>query len=181
MKEQSNAPAPSGLQVKAKDYHLVVFGLAKEDYAVDVTMVREIVTLQNISRVPRAPAFVEGVISLRGKIIPVIDLRKRLGLEAGELTKESRIIVAEEEEDNTIGMIVNNVKEVLRVPADAVEPASPVISSAGAKFIRGVANLGNRVIIVLDLLKVLSREESSAMMESIDDEVSLEHASGPAQ
>lgn len=175
LKEQSATPAPTGQQVK--DYHLVVFGLGKEDYAVDVAMVREIVTVQNVSRVPRAPDFVEGVISLRGKIIPVIDLRKRLGLELGELTRESRIVVVEEGE-STVGMIVNNVKEVLRVPAEVVEPASPIISPAGTEFISGVANLGNRVIIVLDLLKVLSQEESSVMMESINEEFPVESASG---
>lgn len=171
VKEQYRAPA--SLEQKAEEYHLVVFGLGKEDYAVDVAMVREIVTLQDISRVPRAPDFVEGVISLRGKIIPVIDLRKRLGLEMSELTRKSRIVVVEEDE-NVVGMIVDNVKEVLKVSSETVEPASPVVTSTGTQFIRGVANVGDRVIIILNLLRVLSQEENSVMMETIEAEFSVE-------
>jgi len=136
---------------------LVIFQLASEVYGVDIGRVQEIIRTQHITRVPRAPEFVEGVINLRGKVIPVVDLRKRFGLEGGEHGKASRIVVVEAGE-HTIGIVVDAVSEVLRIPTAAVEPPSPVVTTVDSDYLRGIAKLEDRLIILLDLDAVLSQE-----------------------
>ncbi len=144
---------------------LVVFVLGKEHYGVSIAAVQEIVKLQPITFVPRAPAFVEGVTNLRGKVLPVIDLRKRFGLPVGEATKNTRIVVAEVGRagsvGNTVGMLVDAVSQVLRVPETVIEPPSPLVTTIDSTFITGIAKVGERLIILLDLQKVLSPEERS--------------------
>jgi len=144
---------------------LVVFALGHEHYGVSISAVQEIVKLQPITFVPRAPAFVEGVTNLRGKILPVIDLRKRFGLPTGETTKNTRIVVAEVgpagSTSNAVGMLVDSVSQVLRVPETAIEPPSPLMTTVDSTFITGIAKVGERLIILLDLLEVLSPQEKS--------------------
>ena len=149
---------------------LVVFNLANEDYGVDIAAVDGIVKMQPITAVPRAPSFVEGVTNLRGEVLPVIDLRKRFGLPLGETTKETRIVNIEME-GVKVGMVVDAVSEVLRVPEEAIEPPSPIITTGGGDaaalaggrntFITGIAKVGERLIILLDLAKVLNTEEQA--------------------
>jgi purine-binding chemotaxis protein CheW len=143
----------------SQEEQLVVFDLANEVYGVDIAVVREIIRMQPVTKVPGAPAFVEGVINLRGKVIPVIDLRKRFGLSASGYTKESRISVVEIDQHD-IGLIVDGVSEVLRVPASAVEPPSSVITSIEASYLRGIAKLDDRLVILLDLNQILNRVEA---------------------
>lgn len=151
-------------QVLDAEEQLVIFELANEVYGVDISRVQEIIRMTTITRLPRAPEFVEGVINLRGKVIPVVDLHKRFGLEQGDRTKASRIVVVDVG-DHTIGMVVDAVSEVLRVPSGAVEPPSPVVTTIESDYIRGIAKLEGRLIILLDLNKVLSWEEKKKLRE----------------
>lgn len=138
----------------------VVFNLANEHYGVDIATVESIIKLPTITLVPHAPRFVEGVTNLRGKVLPVIDLRKRLGLAASEPTKNTRIIVMEVQ-GVTVGMVVDGVNEVLRIGTEAIEPPSPVVTTAESAFITGVAKVAERLVILLDLSKVLAPTEAA--------------------
>ncbi len=153
-------------QVLDAEEQLVIFELANEVYGVDISRVQEIIRMTTITRLPRAPEFVEGVINLRGKVIPVVDLQNRFGLQQGERTKASRIVVVDVG-DHTIGMVVDAVSEVLRVPADAVEPPSPVVTTIESDYIRGIAKLEGRLIILLDLDKVLSWDEKRKLRDVV--------------
>jgi purine-binding chemotaxis protein CheW len=126
------------------EQQLVLFDLASEHYAIDSMNVREIIRMQAITKIPGAPASVEGVINLRGKVTPVMDLRKRLGLVVGEESKETRIVVVEVEGQD-VGLIVDGVSEVLRIPVSAEE----------ADFILGVAKLETKLVILLDIGRLL--------------------------
>lgn len=137
---------------------LVVFELAGEHYGVDIGDVNTIIRMQDITSIPGTSSYVNGVINLRGSIIPVIDLKQRFNLPLGEYTKASRIIVVEAN-GQMIGMIVDAVAETLRLPADSIELPSPVISSVNSDYIRGVGKQDNRLVILLDLDKVLAKQE----------------------
>jgi purine-binding chemotaxis protein CheW len=140
-----------------REVQLVIFQLGREEFAVEVTQVREIIRMQDITRMPKAPSFVEGIINLRGQIIAVLDLAQRLSLEAAERGPETRIIVVEAG-DVKVGMIVDSVSEVMRINEDEVEP-SPAVE---AVYLKGVVKQDNRLIILLDLTRILATEE---MME----------------
>jgi purine-binding chemotaxis protein CheW len=144
------------------EQQLVVFQLAAEFYGVEISRVHEIIRLQSVTRVPRAPAFVEGVINLRGKVIPVVDLRRRFGLPTAEHTRASRIVVVEIG-DQVVGVVVDGVSEVLRVNGATVEPPSPVVAGIDSEYIHGIAKLPERLVILLDLDRVLAREERRAL------------------
>ncbi|MDD3718250.1 MAG: chemotaxis protein CheW [Actinomycetota bacterium] len=146
----------------ADEIQLVVFSLGREEFAVEVTQVREIMRMEEITRMPKSPDFVEGIINLRGQIIAVVELAKRLNLEAGERSGDTRIIVVEAE-DIKVGMIVDSVSEVLRVSADAVEPSPTLATDVAAAYLRGVVKQDNRLIILLDLTKVLSLQEMAGL------------------
>ena len=145
-----------------EERQLVVFQLGAELYGVDIARVHEIIRLQTITRVPRAPSFVEGVINLRGKVIPVVDLRRRFGLPTGEHTRATRIVVVEIG-DQVVGIIVDSVSEVLRVNTSTVEPPSPVVAGIDSEYLHGIAKLPERLVILLDLDRVLAREERRAL------------------
>lgn len=150
------------------EQQLVVFDLASEGYGVDIGAVREIIRMQEITRVPKTPEFVEGVINLRGKVIPVIDLRKRFGLHVAEQNKDNRIVVVDIGKQD-IGVIVDAVTEVLRISTDSVEPPTSVITSADSDYLLGIAKLESRLIILLDLESVLSKEEKETLVsESLE-------------
>ena len=136
----------------------VVFDLDAEAYGVDIGAVREIIRMQDITTVPRTPEFVEGVINLRGKVIPVVDLRKRFGFPESDATKDTRIVVVDISGQD-IGVVVDSVTEVLRIGADAVEPPSSVITTADSEYLLGIAKLDTRLIILLDLEQALSTME----------------------
>lgn len=142
----------------AKHLQLVVFAMAKELYGVSIDSVHEIVKVPDITQVPDAPAYLVGVINLRGKIIPVIDLRRRLNLQGMERTKTSRVLITENE-GRLVGLLVDAVSEVLKLQPEAVEAPPEMISSIGVEYITGVAKMELRLIILLDLKKVLSVDD----------------------
>ena len=141
---------------------LVTFHIGEEEFGVEILKVQEIIRMMGITRVPKAPDFVEGVINLRGKVIPIIDLRKRFGMAAQEHDKHTRIIVIEIN-GVIIGFVVDSVSEVLRIPADTVEPPPPIISGIESEYIRGVGKLADRLLILLDLDSLLSKGEQSLL------------------
>jgi purine-binding chemotaxis protein CheW len=146
----------------ADERQLVVFQLGAEFYGVDIARVHEIIRLQAVTRVPRAPAFVEGVINLRGKVIPVVDLRRRFGLPTAEHTRASRIVVVEIG-DQVVGVVVDGVSEVLRVNGATVEPPSPVVAGIDSEYIHAIAKLDDRLVILLDLDRVLAQADRRAL------------------
>jgi purine-binding chemotaxis protein CheW len=153
------------------EIQLVVFDLATEHYGVDISDVREIIRMQNITKVPGATSYVEGIINLRGKVLPVLDLRKRLGLKVADQTEESRIVVIDIT-DGEVGVIVDAVTEVLRVPNSSIEPPSSMVTQGNSDYLRGIAKLTDRLIILLDLNKLLSSKmDSEAIARVIGESV----------
>jgi purine-binding chemotaxis protein CheW len=112
--------------------------------------------MQVITRIPGAPEFVEGVINLRGKVVPIIDLRKRLNRETQEPTKETRIVVMHNIGGSDVGVIVDGVNEVLSIPLDSIEPPSKMITESESDYLHGIAKLESKLIILLDLSKALA-------------------------
>jgi purine-binding chemotaxis protein CheW len=150
-------------KISKKDMlQLVSFKLREEEFGVDILQVQEIIRMQEITNVPNAPSFVEGVINLRGRVIPILDLRKRFGLEAKEHSKTTRIIVVMIGQV-TVGLIVDEVSEVLRLPEDTVEPPPPIVAGIESDYIKGVGKLEDRLLILLDLNKILSGEEKNSL------------------
>ncbi len=141
---------------------LVSFRVNKEEYAVDILKVKEIIKVINITQVPNTEEFIEGVINLRGSIIPVVALRTKLGMPKKEPDKDTRIIVVEID-DKVIGFIVDAVNEVLRISSDVTEKTPEFISNINMEFISSVAKLENRLLILLDLDKIFSVKEKSAL------------------
>ena len=111
-----------------------------------------------VTHVPRAPQFMEGVINLRGQLIPIIDLRTRFGMQRAEHTKNTRIVVTEIGAKR-VGMVVDSVSEVLRLPVDAIEDAPDMITGVDTEYIRGVGKIEDRLIILLDLAKIITGSE----------------------
>jgi len=134
--------------------HLVTFQLGREEYGVEIASVQEIIRATDITPVPGAPSHVRGVINLRGKIIPVVDLRRRFALASVESSDNQRIIVVELGEKR-IGMLVDSVSQVIKVPAGVVEEMPEEATSVDENFIKGVGKLESRLIIILDLNKSL--------------------------
>lgn len=134
---------------------LVVFDLASGLYGLDIGYVREIIRVQNVTKVPGTPFFVEGVINLRGKIVPVIDLRKKLNLDVVEQTAESRIVVVDVV-NGQVGVIVDAVTEVLRIPVSSIESSTFIVAGNGSNHMNGIAKIGDKMIVLLDLSAMLS-------------------------
>lgn len=160
--EQSQSEIPGmNNSVGDEQLQLVTFEVASEEFAVDILSVQEINRMMELTRVPQAPSEVEGVINLRGKIIPVLDLRKRFGLDCQEHNDQNRIIVVEVH-GRVIGFIVDRVHEVLRINSNIVEPAPAMVTSVDSDFIAGVGKLDDRLIILLDLSRLFSAELMNA-------------------
>ena len=138
----------------AKLKQLVTFSIGEEEFGVDILRVREIIRMLEITRVPRAPEFVEGVINLRGSVIPIIDLRKRFRLLAKENDKDTRIVVISID-NMTVGFI----------PANTIEPTPPVVAGVDSEYIEGVGKLEDRLLILLDLDRLLSSEDKEALSQ----------------
>ena len=141
---------------------LVSFKLKQEEFGVNILLVQEIIRMQEITNVPNAPGFVEGVINLRGRVIPIVDLRKRFGMETKEQSNATRIIVVMIGEVQ-VGLIVDEVSEVLRISEDTVEPPPPIVAGIESDYIKGVGKLEDRLLILLDLNKILSMEEKQSL------------------
>ena len=137
---------------------VVSFRLGSEEYGVDIAQVQEINRMVAVTHVPRAPQFMEGVINLRGQLIPIIDLRARFGMPRAEHTKNTRIVVTEIGAKR-VGMVVDSVSEVLRLPVEHIEPAPEMITGVETEYIRGVGKIEDRLIILLDLARIISGAE----------------------
>ncbi|MEI8131539.1 MAG: chemotaxis protein CheW [Leptolinea sp.] len=140
------------------DQQLVVFELANEHYGVEISTVESIIKMQEITRIPRSPVFVEGIINLRNMVLPVIDLRKRFGQDSREITRDSRIMVVALG-SMKVGMIVDAVSEVLQVSAESIDPPPLVTASSRENFIIGIAKLDNLLVILLDVSRILTTDE----------------------
>jgi purine-binding chemotaxis protein CheW len=145
---------------------LVTFEVAGEEFAVDILTVQEINRMMQITRVPQSPHFIEGVINLRGRIIPVVDLRKRFGMEAREHNSDSRIVVVEVAA-RVLGFIVDRVHEVLRIDHSIVEPAPAMVTGIDSDYIEGVGKLEDRLLILLDLKRLFSLKQLDEMDHSL--------------
>lgn len=143
----------------AEELKVIVFTLAHEEYGIEVDKVRTIERLMPITRVPKTPAFVKGVINLRGVVIPVIDLRGRFGLPESELGENTRIIIVAAN-DLEVGFIVDSANDVIDLMSDAIENPPEVVGGIKAKYLSGVAKISDsRLLILLNLSEVLNRSE----------------------
>ena len=133
----------------------VVAQLADEEYGVPILFVESLIRMQEITRVPDMPEFIEGVINLRGRIIPIMNMRKRFSFKQLEWDDRTRIIVVAFE-NQTIGFVVDGVSEVIRLASDQIDPIPPSISNIGSEYLRGVGKVDNRLLILLDVEKILN-------------------------
>jgi len=146
----------------------LLFELGGEEYGIEILRVREIIGLMDITPVPQSPPFIRGVINLRGKIIPVLDMRRRFGMEEGKYTERSCIIVTElknGKDQLMLGMLVDGVREVANIPADQIDPAPQFGASVDMRYIMGMAKMKERVAILLDVEKLLKDGEVALLEE----------------
>lgn len=136
--------------------HLVTFSVDGEEYGVDIGSVQEIIRVSQITAVPNAPDFVRGVINLRGRVIPVLNLRKRLDLADGMLTKNSRIMIVECG-TKVLGLLVDSVAQVIRIPIASVDAPPGEVEGVKA-FVKGIGKIDSRLIMIMELDKVLAKE-----------------------
>lgn len=136
---------------------LVSFSVGEEEFGLDILRVQEIIRTQKITRVPHLPEYIDGVINLRGKVIPVIGLRKKLGLDCIEIDKKTRIVVVDVH-GQTLGFVVDSVSEVLRIHSDTVEP-TPRLGKTDRDYILGVGKLDSRLLLLLDLEQLMTDAE----------------------
>ena len=147
-----------------KDLQVVGFRIGNETYGVRISAVREIVRVPEITAVPNAPEAIEGVMNLRGKIVPVMDLRKRFGQTEVQPDKKNRILVVELE-NKLLGLIVNSASEVLKIPPSEIEAPGNMLAEGETSYVTGVGKLGGRLIILLDIAKLLQHPEYKRIEE----------------
>jgi purine-binding chemotaxis protein CheW len=145
-------------KVSSELLQLVSFVLGNEEFGVDIKCVQEINRMLQITKVPNAPDYVDGVVNLRGRVIPVLDLRHKLGLPRKEHDNNTRIIVVEVN-SKTVGFIVDGVKEVLRIPENITEAAPEIVTGINSEYIKSIGKLDDRLLILIDLEKILSKNE----------------------
>ncbi|GLC87379.1 chemotaxis protein CheW [Lysinibacillus piscis] len=141
--------------VEQESIKVIVFQLADKEYAIPVSHVQGIEKLMHITRVPKTPHYVKGVINLRGVVTPIVDLRERFGLPISDHEETTRIIIISLE-DMEVGFVVDSANDVLDIPANAIEPQPEVVGSLEEAFISGVAKIDRRLLILLHLEKVLN-------------------------
>lgn len=152
------SPATPDSKVYRQEIQLACFRVGSELYALDIMKIKEIIRPQKLTPVPKAPAFIEGVINLRGAVIPVADMRKRFDQEAGGETRKNRIVICSLA-GRIIGLLVDEVTEVKRYGRHEIAPAPQFIKGAQADYFLGVARRGEELIMLIDLEKILSSEE----------------------
>jgi len=150
-----------------KELQVVGFRVGRETFGVPISLVREIVRVPEITSVPNAPEYIEGVINLRGRIIPVVDLRKRFGDKAPAPSKKNRVVVVEME-TRAIGLLVHSASEVLRILPSEIEAPQNVFQEGELNYITGVGKLKGRLVILLDLNKILQRGELRGIDAAVD-------------
>jgi len=160
MEEKNGLGATNGTLLQ-----LVTFRIADEEYGVDISAVREINKMVQITRLPNSPDFVEGIINLRGHVIPVIDLRKRLGLEKLDRDKDTSIVVIDIS-GNTFGFLVDEVKEVLRIPQSITEPPPELGTIDHPNYVTSVAKLDDHLLFLLDVQKLTTFDEGLTELQA---------------
>ncbi len=152
---------PSGPAARAEatgSMQLVSFRLAQEEYGIEITKVQEIILMGEITRVPQTPPYIKGLINLRSTVIPIVDLRLRFGLQPEAQTDETRIMVVNVRQ-KTVGIIVDAVSEVLRIAKEQIAPPPPTVAGLGRDYLTGLVKLENRLLILLEIDKILGAEE----------------------
>lgn len=157
---ESRGQAQPGQEAQSS-MQMVSFRLAQEEYGIEITKVQEIILMGEITRVPQTPAYIKGLINLRSTVIPIVDLRTRFELPAAEPTDETRIMVINVE-GKTTGIIVDAVSEVLRISMDQVSPPPPTVAGLGRDYLTGLVNLEQRLLIMLDIDKILAESDSES-------------------
>ena len=150
----------------------ISFTVAEEEYGLELLGVREVIRVREITRLPLAPSFIRGIINLRGDVIPIIDLRERLGLDAREATAMTRVIVVQVE-GRLLGMVVDSASQVVRIPADQIDPPPPVLGGFSQEFITGVGKMDDKLVILLNADAILTVDEKVAL-SAIDAAVAAE-------
>ena len=151
-----------------QEQQYVLFELAEQEYGVNVQQVLSIERIPEITRVPRTPDFVVGVMNLRGEVLPVIDLRKRFALDSFQnvdVQREQQRIIVVKLEDITVGMIVDMVRDVLSIAVDQIEPPPSLVGGIQAEYLDGMAKMGDRVMVLLNLEKTLNQKEMAELDE----------------
>lgn len=148
--------------METKQLQFVSFLLGSEEYCVDIFEVQEIINLPTIKQIPGAPSFVDGIINLRGKIVPIIDFRKRLNLNVTEFTRHTRVVIVQVN-NRVIGFIVDMVSGVFKIDEADIEVTPEVVTSVNVEFISGVAKLKDKLIIILDVDKILTSHEQNTL------------------
>jgi purine-binding chemotaxis protein CheW len=152
----------------AGEAQLVVFRLGGEEYGIEISQVREIIREREITPMPRQPSYVEGVLNVRGTIIPVVNLKKRFKL-SGDLTQHPHTIIVESG-DGLVGLLVEAVSEVIRVPEDHIHPAPKVTTGLDSEYLRGICRVDERLLIYLDVKKVVTLSPTAATLEQAGQE-----------
>lgn len=152
-------------QLAANENQYVVFQLGRETYGLEISAILEIIAMQTITEVPGTNGYIEGVINLRGRIIPVFNLHRKFNLAGGEITRATRIVVVEVD-GCSIGLQVDGVSEVVKITKDIVEQPSNILSGIAEEYLAGVAKMEGKLVILLDLSKLLQREDG-AILENI--------------
>jgi len=163
----------------SRELHIVGFQVGRETYGVPITSLHEIVRVPEITAVPDAPDYLEGVINLRGKIVSVMDLRKRFGQTQAALKKQNRILVVEHA-GRLAGLIVDSASEVLKIPADAVETPPAVFQEGALNCVTGLGKVSGRLVVLLDMSKLLAPGSLQAKKEDGDKKTAKPEARGAA-
>jgi purine-binding chemotaxis protein CheW len=151
----------------SNDLHIVGFRVGQETFGVPITCVHEIVRVPEVTNVPDSPTYVEGVINLRGKIVSVVDLRKRFGAQPSPHDKKNRVIVVESE-GRLVGLIVDAASEVMKIPHSEIEPPPRILTDGDDGYVTGVGKLKDRLVILVDLNRVLQRGELQKITDVIE-------------
>jgi len=141
---------------------LVSFQLAQEEYGIEITKVQEIILVGDITRMPQTPDYIKGLINLRSMVIPIVDLRSRFGMQPQEATDDTRIMVVNVA-GKTIGIVVDAVSKVLRINDDQISPPPPTVAGLGQEYLTGLVKLDDRLLIMLDIDRILSDEEAAQL------------------
>jgi len=161
--KEKNGPLQTGTGAAASQY--VVFNIASEEYCIEILKVQEIIRMMPVTWLPRRPTYIIGVINLRGEIIPIIDLRIKFGLEKKEYNKFTRILIGQIDE-KLMGMVVDGTSDVIELASEQLESAPGAVArSKTSEYIRGIARLGERVIILLDISRILREDELYAISD----------------
>lgn len=149
----------------SKILQLVGFKIDREFFGAPIDKVKEIVRVPEITAVPDTPIFLNGVINLRGRIVPVIEMSKRLGVTSSGRKKSNRVLVLDFG-GSTVGLLVDSVSEILKMPEESIEPNPELVSSIGGQYVNGIGKLKDRLIVLLDIERLLSREEIKKVVEA---------------